>query len=105
MADKRFFKLLNDRETERLRFKIITLKGKVVDVVIQYETLFEGIWIPIVRYDCAHGYFHRDILNPDGSQKKLPIAIEDLETAISYAEQELKDRWESYKETYFKNKK
>ena len=79
MADKRFFKYLNDNETERLRFKIITSKGKVIDVVIQYETFINGEWIPIVRYDCAHGYFHRDILNPDGSQNKLPIAIEELE--------------------------
>ncbi len=58
-----------------------------------------------MRYDCAHGFFHRDILNPDGSQDKMPIAIDKLELAIGYAEQELKDNWENYKQSYFKSNK
>lgn len=50
-------------------------------------------WVPVVRYDCAHGFFHRDIMNPDGSQYKKSISIDRLEVAIDYAEQELKDKW------------
>jgi hypothetical protein len=102
LADKRFYKYLNDNGTERLRFRIITQKGKVSDVVIQYETLINGKWVAIVRYDCAHGFFHKDMLLPDGSQEKTAIAINDLNIAIDYAEQELKDNWEIYKQKYLK---
>lgn len=104
MADKKFFKYLNDNETERLRFHVITKKGKVVDVVIQYETLLNGKWLALVRYDCAHGFFHRDVMRPDGKQEKMAIAIEELEVALGYAEQDLKDKWEIYKQNYLKYK-
>lgn len=81
---------------------MITSKGKVIDIVIQYETFIDNKWIPIVRYDCAHGFFHRDIMNPDGTQDKSAISIELLEVAIGYAEQELKDNWQNYKNNFLK---
>ncbi len=102
MADKKFFKYLDDDGRERLRFKVITLKGKVIDIVIQYETFVDNKWVPVVRYDCAHGFFHRDIMNPDGSQSKESISINRLEVAIDYAEQELKDNWHNYRNNYLK---
>ena len=102
LADKRFYKYLNDDNTERLRFKIITQRGKVTDIVIQYESLINEKWTAIVRYDCSRGFFHRDIQLPDGSQEKTSIAIEDLTIAVGYAEQELKDNWEVYKQRYLK---
>ena len=105
MASKRFYKYLNNEGTERLRFKIITQKGKVIDIVVQYETMIDGKWTAIVRYDCSHGFFHRDLLLPNGSQEKTTIAIEDLNIAIGYAEQELKDNWEIYKQKYLKASK
>ena len=82
--------------------KIVTRKGDVVDVTIQYETLHQAKWIPIVRYDCSHGFFHRDVLLPSGGKEKEAIAIERLEDALSYAEQDLRDRWESYKQRYMR---
>lgn len=56
----------------------------------------------VVRYDCAHGFFHREILFPNGDKEKRSIEITDLKTASKYAEQDLKDRWEWYKERYIK---
>jgi hypothetical protein len=55
--------------------------------------LIEGKWNPIVRYDCAHGFFHRDVLFPNGDKDKQVIEFNDLEAALSFAEQDLKDRW------------
>lgn len=82
--------------------QITVENGKVVDIVVQYETLIEGKQHAIVRYDCAHGYFHRDVLFPNGEKDKQVIEFDNLETALSYAEQDLKDRWESYKSRYIK---
>ncbi len=100
MADKRFFKYLDEEGRERLRFRVITSKGKVIDIVIQYETYINNKWVPVVRYDCAHGFFHRDIMNPDGTQDKESISIDMLEVAIDYAEQDLKDNWNRYKSNF-----
>ena len=103
--EKEFFKFINKHNSERLRIRILIEKGKVTDIVIQYETLLAREWVPIIRYDCAHGFFHRDVLNPDGSKEKKAIGIKNLEDALLYAEQDLKDRWAFYKEKYFKKKK
>ncbi len=39
---------------------------------------------------------------PNGEKEKQVITIEKLKDAVSYAEQDLKDRWEWYKQKYFK---
>ena len=53
----------------------------------------------------AHGFFHRDELFADGKKDKIEVTIKDLKSASKYAEQDLKDRWEWYKERYFKKRK
>jgi len=105
VVEKEFFKFINKQNNERLRIRITIEKGSVSDIVVQYETLLTGKWVVIVRYDCSHGFFHRDVLNPNGSKEKKAIGIKDLEDALLYAEQDLKDRWEFYKEKYLKKKK
>lgn len=85
-----------------MRLKIKTNKGTVLDIVVQYESKIKEQWKAVVRYDCAHGFFHRDIILPNGDKEKKVIAIMDFETALAYAEQDIKDRWEFYKERYLK---
>ena len=86
MGKKEFFKYLDKHSNERIRMKITVKDGKVGDIVVQYETLIEGKWHAIVRYDCAHGFFHRDVLFPNGEKEKQVIEFDNLETALSYAE-------------------
>jgi hypothetical protein len=45
---------------------------------------------------------------PDGTKEKQVIELNDLDAALTYAEQDLKDRWEYYKNRFlrgFKNDK
>jgi hypothetical protein len=98
--DKEFLKLLSTDAEDRLRIRIRTDKGKVVSIVVQYEAMIRDAWREIVRYDCEHGYFHRDVIYPSGRKEKQPIAIENLNDALQYAEQDLKDRWNWYKDRY-----
>lgn len=105
MAEKEFLKYLDKFSHERIRMRISVENGKVFDIVVQYETLIKDKWVAVVRYDCAHGYFHRDVMYPNGDQEKQVIEIDRLETALLYAEQDLKDRWKFYKERYFKKLK
>jgi hypothetical protein len=96
---------LDEEDLEKLRIRIHTNKGQVSDVVVQYESLINDKWTAIVRYDCAHGFFHRDELYPKGLKDKQVISITSLKDAMNYAEQDIKDRWRFYKERYLKKLK
>jgi hypothetical protein len=39
---------------------------------------------------------------PNGEKEKFEIVIENLKDAAFYAEQDIKDRWEWYKEKFIK---
>jgi len=95
-------KFIGNSETEKLRMRIRTEKGKVLDMVVQYESFLNNKWTPIVRYDCSHGFFHRDVLYPNGEKEKQAITITSMEDALNYAEQDFRDRWDFYKERYIK---
>ena len=100
-----FISYLDVLELNRIRVRLMTENGVLQDVMFQYETLITDKWTPIVRYDCAHGFFHRDIMLPNGDKEKQTIEIDTLKTASQYAEQDLKDRWEWYRERYIKKLK
>ncbi len=105
MREKKYFKYLSEFQNDRLRLKIKTGGGKVVDMVVQYETKVEGHWKPVVRYDCSHGFFQRDAIYPSGDKEKKAIPIEDLDAALTYAEQDIRGRWEFYREKHKRPKK
>ena len=88
---------------DRLRFRFTKDKGKISDLVVQYEILINGHWRPVVRYDCAHGFFHRDIISCDGSKVKKAIDVPDLNYALLFARQDIEDKWEWYKEQFLKS--
>ncbi|MCL0059698.1 hypothetical protein M1O20_04335 [Dehalococcoidia bacterium] len=100
MSVKEFVKIISPSGEDALRMRIRTEKGKVMDIVVQYEAKFGEDWHPIVRYDCSHGFFHRDIMFPGGKEEKYPLNIPDLKTALVYAEQDIKDRWNWYRDRY-----
>ena len=107
MKEIEFIVYLDNQQLNRLRVRLITENGELIDVMYQFESFINNNWIAIVRYDCAHGFFHRDVLMPNGDKEKKSIEIDSLKNASKYAEQDLKDRWEWYKERYIKklNKK
>lgn len=107
MKEIEFIVYLDNQQLNRLRVRLITENGELIDVLYQYESFINNNWVAIVRYDCSHGFFHRDVLMPNGDKEKKSIEIDSLKNASKYAEQDLKDRWEWYKERYIKklNKK
>jgi hypothetical protein len=99
---KEFTKSLDKLGLERLRVKMTISKDELTDLVFQYESFINGHWYEIVRYDLAHGFFHRDFINAKGEKEKVRIEIVDLKTAATFAEQDIKDKWEFYKAKYLK---
>ncbi len=90
---------------DRLRLHFKKEKGELFDILIQYETIVNEKWIALVRYDCAHGFFHRDLFHPNGDKEKKAINVPDLKYAFTFARQDLEDKWEWYKEQYLKKLK
>ncbi len=90
-----------DTGTDRLRVHFYTESGTVEAIlVVQYEAFIDGEWRPIVRYDEAHGFFHRDILSPSGEQEKIPELAETKGVALTQALDDLKRNWHVYRRSY-----
>ena len=102
MNEKEFFIYLGSDNADRLRFSMRKDKGVIVDLLIQYESFINDLWHTIVRYDCAHGFFHRDMMKPNGEKEKKIIDMPNLNTAFTYAKQDIEDRWIWYKEQYIR---
>lgn len=98
MPKKTYIFMISD--IDRKRHEHITEKGKVVGFVVQYETRLDNLWIPIDRYDTAHGYAHKDLMNPDGGKDKVFLGIADLNSALTIADQDINENWERYKTQY-----
>ena len=97
-------RLLTDRDRIRVEF---TIRGNaVISIdVIQYEAESDGTWTSIVRFDMAHGFFHRDILRPDGTQEKSRMAYRTLAEAVTEALEYIEEHWEFYRRIYEERKK
>ncbi len=94
---------LQDFETgqDRLRVRFVTKRGEIqIIVVIQYEAYIDGQWRAIVRFDEAHGFFHRDIMSPSGEQEKIIEHEKNKAIALTQAIEDIKRHWRSYRKTY-----
>ncbi len=105
MNEKEFYIYLGNLYSDRIRLRFFKDKGEISTLVLQYEALINDKWFSIVRYDCAHGFFHRDLLHPNGDKEKKAIDMPDLKYAFTFAKQDLEDKWEWYKEQFIKKLK
>lgn len=100
MPKKGYVFMLTDRD--RKRHEHILEKGEVTGFVVQYEIFFEEKWVPVVRYDTAHGYAHKDLINPNGSIEKIFMGLADFNEALTLADKDINENWERYKNRYFR---
>ncbi len=85
--------------TDRLRVTAGKDKGEILEFVVQYEALISMEWRPVVRYDTAHGFAHKDVIRADGEAVKQPLFFETYNMAFTYATLDLKMNWRQYKES------
>lgn len=100
MKKRTYIFMLSDKD--RKRHEHMVDKGRVSEFVVQYEILVENRWKPIVRYDTAHGYAHKDLFNPDGTKEKTLMGMVDFNEALFIADKDINENWERYKERYFR---
>ncbi len=89
----------------RRRTRHVRIDSNIIEFVVQYEVEFKNKWYPVVRYDTAHGFAHKDTLFYKGVVKKETLPFNDLNLALTYAEKDLKDNWQKYKENFLREAK
>ena len=89
---------------DRYRHLHVQERGKIVFFRIQYETRIDEQWYPVMRYDTAHGFAHRDLLGIDGGVVKTPLFNQDFNDALTFAESDLKTNWEHYRKRFLGGK-
>lgn len=86
--------------TDRHRRWHLAERGRILQFVVQYETKIGDKWHPVVRYDTAHGFFHRDLMRGGRRSEKTIIHATDFNVALTIAEKDLRENWQKYKELF-----
>jgi hypothetical protein len=89
----------------QIRCSFQRVKKRVVRFAVQLETLFEGNWMPVVRYDNAHGFCHRDVLHTDGTQDKTGVFVGDVNETFTFAIEDLRANWQVHRDRYLRELK
>ncbi|MBW7919911.1 MAG: hypothetical protein H3C52_11495 [Anaerolineales bacterium] len=89
----------DDNNALRVRFELE--RGRVLSFVVQLECYFvDHGWLPVVRYDTAHGFAHRDTIHPRREAEKKAMPVGSYEEGLSFAENDLKSNWREYRRRY-----
>lgn len=70
--------------------------------MVQFETFIDNNWRPVIRYDTAHGFAHKDVLNFKGKViEKIEMTEIDYKQALQIANIDIETNWKKYKEKFF----
>lgn len=85
-----------------LRHRIRTRRGEVEGFVLQYETTIDHESVPVMRYDCAHGFAHRDTLDRQGRVVATDAlsATLSLKQALEVRGLDLLQNWPRYRDAF-----
>lgn len=94
---------LDETALEWMRVRFTTVRGQMTTFAIQYETTDHGKRVPVVRYDNAHGFAHRDLLDRRGQiVEKTPVAGASApDIALNVGKQDIQENWERYRRAFF----
>jgi hypothetical protein len=94
-----FHRFLNDNNALRVRFEVES--GQVLKFVVQLECRFDDkTWVPVIRYDTAHGFAHCDKLHPYEAATKTKMTTKDYNEALNVAMDDLVGNWNKYRRRY-----
>lgn len=102
MREKSYLRIVSEDSRIRARFK--TEKGEVKEFMIQMEVRYEGKWVPVVRFDTAHGYAHKDTFYRGVRQKKEELVFGTFNESFTFAQLDLSRNWKNYKKAFLKER-
>ena len=93
---------LDEEAQNWYRFRVMTDRGRVIQFAAQYETTIAGRRFPVVRFDNAHGFAHRDRLDRRGNVvEKFPLTTASTPAdAIRIGEQDIRTNWRRYRQEF-----
>ena len=94
---------LDEEGLEWIRYRFTTESGQVTMFTIQYETTIGEERMPVVRYDNAHGFAHRDLLDRRGRiiAKNPLVGVPTSKEALQIGERDILDNWQRYRQRFF----
>ena len=72
-----------------------TRRRTVIAFVVQLEVELRGSWVPVIRYDMAHGRAHIDVYETPRRRRKQFLNLPPGEV-LTLAEEDIRDNWERY---------
>jgi hypothetical protein len=81
-------------EEVRMRCSYKRRGKRITQYTVQLEIHLQDAWQPVVRYDNAHGFCHRDTIHPDGTQDKTTLFVGDANDNFTLAIKEVRTNWE-----------
>jgi hypothetical protein len=97
MAEKEF--LLDLEAGVRMRCWHRTERGQVAAFAVQMEIFVGDCWEPVVRFDTAHGFAHRDLYRRSGEPIKTPLGM-DFRRARTFAQEDILANWRRYRDLF-----
>lgn len=88
-------------ENARKRHYHETARGKVQAFAVQLEVFVAGECRPVIRYDSAHGFAHRDRYFLDGRSTKTELQM-DFHEALLFADEDVREHWRDYQERFMR---
>ncbi len=89
-------------DESRMRCSYQRRGRRIARYIVQLEIWYTEKWVPIVRYDNAHGFCHRDTLHPNGTQDKTPVHFGETNATFTHAIQELSESWEAHRARFLR---
>ncbi len=86
---------LGDRARKRHYHE--TRRGRVLRFAVQLEVELHGKWVPVVRYDIAHGQPHMDLYETPTRKAKRLLDLSPAE-AMTLADEDIKENWRRYRD-------
>lgn len=108
--ERQFTRVL-DRDSagrHRLRVRFETQGNDVLWFVLQYETLINDEWQPVVRYDTSHGEAHRDTYDSSGVQIEkewLGVKEPPFNDLLTSRYNELQQDWPRYFQAFLNQRR
>ena len=92
MPEKRYKIYLND--FLRIIVYIETDEGNILNFVVKLEYFYKNQWFEVERYDCYHGYVHKDILNANGKKvRTIKFPLVDNKAGLNIAIKDFKENY------------
>lgn len=92
----------------QLRLRLFREKRRgLVNFISQLELRHEEKWKVVVRYDCFHGFFHRDFYSPSGRKRRTEkiAGFKLIKEALDTAHKDLIKNHEIYIRRFLGDKK